>query len=73
MNGYEYLVQRNRLLIRLEDELAKLKELAGPERERECERAQARFDAELGGLYAQVIDQYPGERRKRARPLTDPR
>ncbi len=73
MNGYEYLIQRNRLMIRLERELAKFKDLPAPERERQTRDAQARFDAELAGLYAQVIDEFPGERRRRARPLTDPR
>ncbi len=73
MNGYEYLVQRNRLLIRLEDELAKLKDLPDPERGRETKRVQSRFDVDLAELYSQVLDQYPGERRRRARPLDDPR
>ena len=33
MDGYQYLIQRNRMMIQLEDDLAKLKDLPDPERE----------------------------------------
>ncbi len=72
MNGYEYLVQRNRLMMKLEDDLAGLKDLPDAERERETKRLQTRFDIALSELYSQVIEEYPGERRKKARPMTDP-
>jgi len=32
-----------------------------------------RHDLKLRTLYAQVADEYPGERKVKARPLTDPR
>jgi hypothetical protein len=73
MNGYQYLIARNRLMMKLEDELAKLKPLPQAERERETARLQAEFDGELAGLYEQVSDEYPGERKKKARPLDNPR
>jgi hypothetical protein len=73
MNGYEYLVQRNRLMFRLEEDLAKLSDLPESERQRETSRLQARFDVQLAELYAKVVDEYPGERKKRARPLSDAR
>lgn len=73
MNGYEYLVQRNRLMMKFEEDLARLKDLPDSERDQETKRLQARFDIALAELYAKVIDEYPGERRKKARPLTDPR
>lgn len=71
MNGYEYLIQRNRLMMKLEDDLAKLKDLPDTERETATKRLQTRFDIALSELYATVIDEYPGERKKKARPLTD--
>jgi uncharacterized protein len=46
MNGYEYLVARNRLMQQL--------------------------DVQLAELYAQVADEYPGERKKKARPIVEP-
>ena len=36
-------------------------------------RLQAQFDLKLRTLYGQVADEYPGERKVKARPLTDPR
>ncbi len=72
MNGYEYLVQRNRLMMKLEDDLARLRDLPDAERERETKRLQTKFDIALSELYSGVIDEYPGERRKKARPMTDP-
>jgi len=73
MNGYQYLVQRNHLMCQLEDELKKIGHL--PERERiaATSRLEARFDIQLRELYAKVATEYPGERKIKARPLTDPR
>lgn len=73
MNGYEYLVARNRLMQRLEDNLKLLADLSRERREAEQKRLQAEFDIRLRELYAQVAEEYPGERRKKARPLSDPR
>jgi hypothetical protein len=73
MNGYEYLVARNRLMQRLEQELAPLAPLPPAEREAETRRIQAKFDVQLAELYAKVADEYPGERKKKARPIADPR
>ncbi|HYL57220.1 MAG TPA: hypothetical protein VEU51_00010 [Candidatus Acidoferrales bacterium] len=73
MNGYEYLVERNRLMQRLEAALAKLQPLAPAEREAETRRLQAKFDIELAEMYARVATEYPGERKKKARPIADPR
>ncbi|HTW86676.1 MAG TPA: hypothetical protein VMD75_01605 [Candidatus Binataceae bacterium] len=73
MNGYEYLVARNRLIQRLEDDLKLLADLPRERREAEQKRLQAEFDIRLRELYAQVAEEYPGERRKKARPLNDPR
>ena len=44
MNGYEYLVARNRLMQQLEDELAPLAPMPIAEREAETRRLQAKFD-----------------------------
>ncbi len=73
MNGYQYLVQRNRLMHKLEEDLARLGHLTAGERQKETRRLEAEFDRRLAELYAQVAAEYPGERRKKARPLTDPR
>ncbi len=73
MNGYEYLVARNRLMQRLEVELARLAPMPTAEREAETRRIQAKFDVQLAELYAKVADEYPGERKKKARPIEDPR
>jgi hypothetical protein len=75
MNGYEYLVQRNKLMIKFEDDCARLNNsnLAEPERERENKRLQVEFDAAVAELYAKVTDEFPGERKKKARPISDPR
>ncbi|GEM_PF-426335 len=72
MNGYQYLVERNRLLIRLEDEFKKIETLEPSERERRKAQLEAEFDLQIAKLYAQVADEYPGERRKKGRPLEDP-
>ena len=72
MNGYEYLVARNRLMQRLEEQLAPLAPLPAAEREAETRRLQAKFDVQLAELYAKVADEYPGERKKKARPIVEP-
>jgi len=73
MNGYEYLLERNRLMYRLEDDLARLRDLPATERQERTARLQGAFDVRLAELYAKVANEYPGERRKKARPLADPR
>jgi hypothetical protein len=73
MNGYQYLVQRNRLMCQLEDELKKIEHLPDDERLAATNRLEAQFDIKLRELYAQVAAEYPGERKIRARPLNDPR
>ena len=73
MNGYQYLIARNRLMLRLEDDLKRLADLPRERREAEQKRLQAEFDIRLRELYAQVAEEYPGERRKKARPMSDPR
>jgi hypothetical protein len=73
MNGYEYLVQRNRLMCVLEDDLKKIESLPREERLAATARLQAQFDLKLRALYGQVAEEYPGERKVKARPLTDPR
>jgi hypothetical protein len=65
MNGYQYLIARNRMMQRLEDNLGKLRDLPRDQREAETKRLQAEFDEQLGELYAQVADEYPGERRRK--------
>jgi hypothetical protein len=73
MDGYQYLIQRNKLMINLEDDLSKLKDLPDAEREKETKRLQTKFDFTLADLYAKVADEFPGERKKKARPISDPR
>ena len=73
MNGYEYLVQRNRLMCVLEDDLHKIENLPEEERLAATGRLQTQFDLKLRALYAEVAEEYPGERKVKARPLTDPR
>jgi hypothetical protein len=73
MNGYQYLVQRNRLMCELEDEFKKIEHLPDGERIAATNRLQAQFDVQLRELYAKVAAEYPGERKIKARPLTDPR
>ena len=73
MNGYEYLVARNRLMQRLEEELKRLAPMPAAERETETRLIQAKFDVQLAELYTKVADEYPGERKKKARPIADPR
>ncbi|MGA2411159.1 MAG: hypothetical protein ABSG46_12320 [Candidatus Binataceae bacterium] len=73
MNGYRYLVARNRLMCQLEDELAKLSHADPAERQAETARLQAQFDFRLKQLYAEVAAEFPGERKVKARPIADPR
>lgn len=73
MNGYQYLIARNRLMQQLENDLRQLTPLAKADREAREKQLRAEFDIRLRELYAQVAEEYPGERRKKARPLSDPR
>jgi hypothetical protein len=73
MNGYQYLVARNRLMQQLENDLRQLAHLTPPERESKERLLRAEFDVRLRELYEKVADEYPGERKKKARPLSDPR
>jgi hypothetical protein len=73
MNGYEYLVARNRLMQRLSEELARLAQLPVAERDGETRRIEAKFDVQLAELYAKVAGEFPGERKRKARPIVDPR
>ncbi|HKV54823.1 MAG TPA: hypothetical protein VJN94_09280 [Candidatus Binataceae bacterium] len=73
MNGYQYLVQRNRLMCQLEDELRKIEHLPESERTTAAKRLEAQFDVRLRALYAEVATEYPGERKIKPRPLTDQR
>jgi hypothetical protein len=74
MDGYRYMVERNKLLIKLEEEQAKLAHLPEAEREAAMRQLEQEFDRKLADLYGQVAAEYPGERRrKKARPLADPR
>jgi hypothetical protein len=62
MNGYQYLVERNRLMIKLDDELTRLAPLPEAEKLAQTHRLQQKFDDALAELYAQVATEYPGER-----------
>jgi hypothetical protein len=73
MDGYRFMIERNRLMYKLEDELAKIRHLPDIERRAKTNKLQAQFDRELAALYATMADEYPGERRKKARPIADPR
>jgi hypothetical protein len=73
MNGYQYLIARNRMMQELEEKLSRLEAIPAAERAAQRRRIEADFDIRLRELYAQVADEYPGERKKKARPLTDPR
>ena len=73
MNGYQYLVRRNHLMCELEDAVRKLGFLPEPERQTAVKRLEGQFDVRLRQLYAEVATEYPGERKIKARPLTDPR
>ncbi|HVA77172.1 MAG TPA: hypothetical protein VNF27_04720 [Candidatus Binataceae bacterium] len=54
----------------LEDAIARLGAESSPERDAEKRRLEAQFDIHLRELYAQVAEEFPGERKKKARPLT---
>ena len=56
MNGYEYLVQRNRLMCVLEDDLRKIENLPHEERLAATARLQAQFDLKLRDFTARAID-----------------
>jgi hypothetical protein len=73
MNGYQYLVARNRLMQQLEIELRRLTPMTPRDRESRERLLRAEFDMRLRELYGKVAEEYPGERRKKARPLSDPR
>jgi hypothetical protein len=73
MNGYQYLIERNRLIQKLEEDLQKLAPLPDAERQAQTKRLEEKFDRQLTELYAKVADEFPGERKKKARPLSDPR
>lgn len=73
MNGYQYLIQRNRLMCELEDDVRKLGAMPDAERAAAVKQLEARFDIRLRQLYAEVASEYPGERKVKARPITDPR
>ncbi|HEV3110958.1 MAG TPA: hypothetical protein VGY99_10730 [Candidatus Binataceae bacterium] len=73
MDGYRYMIERNRLMYKLEDDLAKIRHLPEVERRAKTTRLQAEFDRQLATLYAGVAEEYPGERRIKARPISDPR
>jgi hypothetical protein len=73
MNGYQYLIARNRLMQQLEASLKRLTPLPSAERDAETKRLEAEFDSKLAKLYAEVAGEYPGERKKKARPIGDPR
>jgi predicted transcriptional regulator len=72
MNGYRYLIERNRLLYELEDQVKKIQHLAEPEKRQRKAELEAAFDRKVARLYAEVAAEYPGERRKAARPLDEP-
>ena len=73
MNGYRYMIERNRLMLKLEDDLAKIRHLPEIERRAKTNKLQAEFDRQLAALYGQVAEEYPGERRIKARAISDPR
>ncbi len=73
MDGYRFMIERNRLMYKLEDDLAKSRHLPDVERRAKTNKLQAEFDRQLAELYSQVAEEYPGERRIKARPISDPR
>jgi hypothetical protein len=72
MDGYRYMIERNRLMQKLEQELAGLTTLPDEQKQRETTRLQAEFDRVLADLYAEVATEFPGERGKKPRPPGDP-
>lgn len=73
MDGHHYMIERNRLMHWFEEQSAGLRTLAEVERRVKMGKLQAEFDRRLAELYAQVAGEYPGERKKSARPISDPR
>jgi hypothetical protein len=73
MNGYRFMIERNRLMYKLEDDLAKIRHLPEIERRAKTTKLQAEFDRQLAALYGQMAEEYPGERRVKARAISDPR
>ena len=73
MDGYRYLVERNRLMFEFEDQVAKLKHLPPAERKAKTAGMQVELDRKVAALYSQVAEEFPGERIKKARPISDPR
>lgn len=73
MDGYRFMIERNRLMYKLEDDLAAIRHLPEIERRAKTNKLQAEFDRELATLYHGVAEEFPGERRKKARPIADPR
>lgn len=73
MDGYRFMIERNRLLHKLEAQLEEVRNLPELERRSKTSKLQAAFDRELAELYAQVLPEFPGERRKQARAISDPR
>ncbi|MGD0072907.1 MAG: hypothetical protein ABSD31_01040 [Candidatus Binataceae bacterium] len=71
MDGYRYLIERNRLMFRLEEGLTAIRHLPEAEKSVQAARLQAEFDRELRALYREVEAEYPGERRKRACPIDE--
>jgi hypothetical protein len=72
MDGYRYMIERNRLMQNLEENLKKLAGLPEQQREAETRRLRVEFDRRLTELYTQVASEFPGERKKKARAMTDP-
>jgi hypothetical protein len=73
MDGYRYMIERNRLMQNLEEDLKKLAGLPEQQKEAETRRHRVEFDRRLAELYAEVASEFPGERKKKARAMTDPR
>jgi hypothetical protein len=73
MDGYRYMIERNRVMQKLEDDLKKLAALPEQQKETETRRLRAEFDRHLAELYSEVASEFPGERKKKARAITDPR
>lgn len=73
MDGYHFMIERNRLLHKLEAQLAEVRNLPDVERRAKTAKLQAAFDRELADLYAQVLPEFPGEHRKQGRAISDPR
>lgn len=73
MNGYRFMIERNRLMYKLEDDLAQIRNLPEIERRAKANKLQSEFDRALAALYREVAEEFPGERRHKARPIADPR